>query len=69
MLKVSGKSVVQKLGTNMTENEDEVRYWHSLLTVFFISDDPVVILFGLSLWTETGLGEGVDRNGTGGKDS
>nr|XP_025851354.1 anoctamin-2-like [Vulpes vulpes] len=25
MLKTSGKSVVQKLGTNMTENEDEVR--------------------------------------------
>nr|XP_035973523.1 anoctamin-2 isoform X1 [Halichoerus grypus] len=37
MLKASGKSVVQKLGTNMTENEEEVRCGHLLLTVSFIS--------------------------------
>ena len=37
MLKASGKSVVQKLGTNMAEDEDEVSCWCLLLAIFFVS--------------------------------
>ena len=61
MLKQSDKSVVQKLGTNMTESEDEVRCWCVLPTVFFMSEDTVVNSSGTPSGTETGLQEGLDR--------
>lgn len=69
MLNKSDESAVQKLGTNTTECEDEVRCWCLLLAVFFISQDPVVISFGTPSWTETGLLKGADRGKTGWNES